>query len=1186
MKLSRLELFGFKSFPQRTDIRFEDGITGIVGPNGSGKSNIADAVRWVLGEQSAKALRGAKMEDVIFAGTQKRRLMPYCEVSLVFDNQDGMLRSEHTEVMVTRRVYRSGESEYSLNKKNCRLKDIVELFHDTGIGREGYSIIGQGHIDMILSGRGEDRRAAFEEAAGIIGFRSRKEEAQRKLNRTQDHLNRVSDLLNELESRLEPLADQAQTARQYLEMASRLKHLDANIFLSRHERLGKRIDQLKENIAVIAQQIANHERDIANSQSKRKQAEEEISRLDDENQAARAELNLRESKLRDHLVLLERKRQNLLSLSQELERTMEAKQQDALQEQELAGLLTTGQQASQGQSGLLLHAQQQLQDLEKEHEHLQTLLQQAEEELEQNRERMLKAANSRSDSRERRARQQAMLGQAENRLKEVKQGEAGLQADLQAAKDQFEACQKSLQQAMEVSSQAQQQEEEAKLNNERAMQEVAKVANEIRGLQAELQRDVGRLNALRDVERGHEGYYQPVQKALNYAKGNSKVKGAVAQLIKVPQEYETAIEMALGGALQNIVTSDEETAKELIEYLRENRLGRTTFLPLNAVSGRSLNHSERDVLRLPGCLGVASELIGYSEEYRGIMESLLGRTVVTKDLDSAIAVSRRGRQSFHVVTLKGDVMRAGGAMTGGSIASRTVSLLGRQREINELDTRCKEAQERLSSLMALEETAQAHYDQTNSLLTEKRATAQDEGINLAREEEHADKASERLQLIESNLSQSRDAIVQLEEAIDSLKKDLSLSEKQGEEIESDRVLLEEKDTALRNAFQMAREAAETKRAQLDSQRATYQEMTHQMEILKRDAVRLEKEKLALQNAMEKNHQKIEHLNNKKQAEQAELTQMEAEEKSLQTALDDTREQFNKTEDIRRDLVKQQNRFIQEGEAAHERHDEDSTRQHKSELSLTRLEEELQNLGETLWNNHELTYALAEELKEQGRFELPQAEREASEIRTRIKELGAINIHAMDEYTATKERFDGLSAQKEDAEKAMSDLGDLIKRLQSEMEKQFLREFEKLNAYFEETFKRLFAGGQASLTLEDPTNPLDCEINIKAQPPGKKLQLLSLLSGGERALTAIAMMFAMLKLKPTPFCILDEIEAALDDANIQSFGDYLAEYKADTQFIVITHRKGTMERCDSLYGVTMREKGVSDLISVSLQEYSA
>lgn len=1186
MKLTRLEIFGFKSFPQKTDIRFEGGITGIVGPNGSGKSNIADAVRWVLGEQSAKALRGAKMEDVIFAGTQKRRLMPYCEVSLVFDNQDGMLRSEHTEVMVTRRVYRSGESEYSLNKKNCRLKDIVALFHDTGIGREGYSIIGQGHIDMILSGRGEDRRAAFEEAAGIIGFRSRKEEAQRKLSRTQDHLNRVSDLLTELESRLEPLAEQSRTARIYLDLAGQLKQLDANIFLARSERLGKRADQLKENIAALANQLLLHEQDIANSQANRKKADEELSRLDSLNQAAREELNLQEGELREHLVLLERKRQNLVSLCQELERTEESMQQDLAKEQELAALFTSGQAQSMGQSSMIKQAQQEVQKLEKAFEQLQGIFLQAEVDLEENREKMLNAANSRSDSRERRARQQAMLGQAENRLQEVKKDEERLQEELRRAIQTDADCQVRLKEAASVANLAGQREAEAKAVNQTAFEKVTQTANEIRALQSELQRDVGRLNALRDVERGHEGYYQPVQKALNHAKENPKVKGAVAQLIQVPKEYETAIEMALGGALQNIVTQDEESAKELIEYLRNNRLGRTTFLPINAVKGRSLNQTEREVLQLPGCLGVGSELIHFKEEYRGIIESLLGRTVIAQDLDSAIAVSRKGRQSFHVVTLKGDVMRAGGAMTGGSIASKTASLLGRQREINELDAKCSAAKQSLQTLITAEKAEQDQYEQTNVLLAKARAIAQDESINLAREEEHAAKAAERLTLVRNNVQQTQAAIVQLDEAIESLHKDLSTSQMHSEQMESDFLNLEERDRVLRIALVSARDRAEAKREELEAQRTEYQAMAHQMEILKRDAVRLEKERTALQSAIERSQQKAEQTRQRQQKEEKELQQMDLLAEELQTALDEARQKAKQSDDTRRDIVKQQQRFIEEGEISHSRHDEDSTRLHKNELSLTRLEEELQNLGVTLWNTHELTFALAMELKQSERIDLPQAERDAADIRNRIKEMGAINIHAMEEYTATKERFDRLNAQKEDAEKAMTDLSSLIKRLQSEMERQFLREFEKLNAYFEETFKRLFTGGQASLTLEDAANPLDCEINIKAQPPGKKLQLLSLLSGGERALTAIAIMFAMLKLKPTPFCILDEIEAALDDANIQSFGDYLAEYKQDTQFIVITHRKGTMERCDSLYGVTMREKGVSDLISVSLQEYSA
>lgn len=1186
MKLTRLELYGFKSFPQRTNVQFHGGITGIVGPNGSGKSNIADAVRWVLGEQSAKALRGAKMEDVIFVGTQKRKLMPYCEVSLFFDNSDGKLKNPHTEVMVTRRVYRSGEGEYYLNKKTCRLKDIVELFHDTGIGREGYSIIGQGHIDVILSGRGEERRAAFEDAAGIVAYRSRKEEAERKLNRTQEHLLRVGDLLEELGSRLEPLREQSEQAREYLLLAARLKSLDATIFLARHERLSRRMDTLKESNQAISELVARHESELLLYKEERQTLEDALTAAEQESEQASTQLAAQESTLREHAVLLERAEQALKTAMKEEQALRESILALEKETGDLKALLESTSTDTQKEEALLKEADSQLSALEKDAASAQEQQALVEDELDAHRSRQLAQANSRSDFREQQARQQAMLAQAQSRVSEITGNEEALNTALDTAQAEEQAANEKLKATSEAVGllQARLKETLASLKNDQSAAHQAQ--EDFNTAQIKYQRDRARLTAMEEVARSNEGFFQPVRQALLYAKDNKKVHGALAHLISVPQELETAIEMVLGSALQNIVTQDEETAKELILFLREKRYGRTTFLPLSAVRGRTLNHAEKEVLALPGCLGIASELLGYLPQYREVVESLLGRTVIAKDMDAAIAISRRARQAFHVVTLQGDVMRAGGAMTGGSIQSKTVSLLGREREIKEL------AQSVNDQALSLNESQQAIKRQAQAIISaqaayeQQRLLTQDEEILIAREEERFTQARERHLQAKARLTQSKDAKAQLMDIIEQLEGDLKKANAEHQQLEDNQGQMEEEDQRLRLALVSARTLAEQKREALDLAREQRASLAHSLDLVRRDRQRFERELFALNQKQERQQQALLTLLDRITSNRAAHTALSDQSEAKNQLAEQVRQRSQAAQNKRRELTLKQQALMQKTEATHQAHTEDSARLHRGELNLTRLTEELHTMAATLFNTHELTYALADEFALNEKSDLPAHEKEAADIRQTIKNMGAINIHALDEYAATQTRFSDLSLQRDDAQQAREDLLSLIKRLQGQMEKQFVREFALLNDYFAETFKRLFNGGQASLSLSDPSRPLDCEIQIKAQPPGKKLQLLSLLSGGERTLTAIAILFAMLKLKPTPFCILDEIEAALDDANIYSFADYLKEYKQSTQFIVITHRKGTMESCDMLYGVTMREKGVSDIISVNLQEYTA
>jgi chromosome segregation protein len=1185
MKLKRLEIYGFKSFAQRTEISFNAGITGIVGPNGSGKSNISDAVRWVLGEQSAKALRGAKMEDVIFNGTQSRKPMPYCEVSLVFDNEDNALNTQYAEVMVTRRAYRSGEGEYYLNKRACRLKDILELFRDTGIGREGYSIIGQGRIDDILSVKGEERRQVFEEAAGIVTYRVRKEEAERRLEKTRDNLVRVGDLIDEISSRLEPLHEQSETAKKYLKLSNRLKALELNIFLVRHDKLKERMASLQALMQEQQAVIDDNENKLVEMGALRDRLQLQQEALEAQFGAARDALQEKNELLTGTRTRRERQAASIQSQENEATRIQEMVKESEERTEELLRLFEESDADLSAKDVLLKKANE---DLSGQTELLEKLLHQAEEaeqRLDEHKQRVLMAVNRQSDLKSRETRQITMLAQMESRLAEVS---SSAQEQALYLRQLTEALESARQQKTDADMQLKALRDEAAAIEEH-LQDKTGALNEkldaLKTLMSRIQSDKSRLNLMEEMSKGYEGYYGAVRKAIAFSRNDPHVHGVVARLIRVPKVYETAIDMILGGTLQHIVTDDEETAKKLIDYLRTNRLGRTTFLPLTAVRSRTLSQDERRVLDLPGSLGIASDLIAFEEVYRGVMENILGRTIIARDLDAAIAIMRAGRYAFSVVTLEGDVMRAGGAMTGGTSQSQSISLLGREREVKELR----------ESLQKMDQEAVAYQDQvvaltqareeTKSLRNTHQALIRDEEIAVAREQERVGNADTALSEAETRLEKTRDAEEQLGAAIAEIEQDLQTATSQSQEVTVDREEMDKQTALLQLEMLRQRDMTELQREKVNRMQLENASLAHAAETLTRDKSRWGGEIAALRARGDKYRQKQAEMAQKLLSEREILVRTENEADRLLNERDHAEQRVRELDTDRKELAQEQRRINDENDLAHKMVSEWSARQHKNELVLSRTADELQTISDHIWNTYELTYAGAAGCRFEERFDLPGGEKEAEDIRGIIKQMGHINVQAVDEYAHTKERYDTMVIQRDDAQRAEEDLAELIHKLLLRMETQFVAEFEKLNSFFGETFARLFGGGKASLQLSDPTQPLSCGIDIVAQPPGKNLQLLSLLSGGERALTAIAILFAMLKLKPTPFCMLDEIEAALDDANIGYFAEYLAEYAISTQFVVVTHRKGTMERCDALYGVAMQEKGISGMVSVNLEDYA-
>ncbi len=1216
MRLSKLEIYGFKSFARRTEIVFPQNVTGIVGPNGSGKSNIADAVRWVLGEQSAKTLRGNSMSDVIFNGTQQRKPMNYCEVTLVFDNADRQLPVEFAEVSVTRRVYRSGESEYMLNGAACRLKDVVDLFRDTGAGKEGYSIIGQGRIDEILSQRSEDRRAVFEEAAGISRFRARKDEAEQKLKRSDENLLRIGDLLEELNGRLAPLETQAEVAREYLALSETLRELDVTLYLRRHDRLGKRSAAMEDVLLTVKDQLAELNGQLAELTAEGTRREETLEAL----QKALSEAHETLLTQKDLLHRAEEQAQAVENRLQAGTETVERLDGEAEAVQTRIRLIEATMSESEGGLGeaerMRAEAEKALEERRQAHALATETARKWEDELSEHKAAIIDGMNRMQDVRTAQARQSAMHAQMTARRAELStllesegEKESALTAALETAGINL-AKETALLETQRAQADALEEQARALADAlQRKQQETQALAQGARA-------DETRLNTLKELQEGYEGYQYPVRQALSYARQNglAGVRDVVAMLLSVPREYETALDMALGAAMQNIVTDTEQDAKKLIEHLRRNNLGRATFLPLSAVQGRTLTQTERRVLSMKGCLGVASELCGFDNRYRPVMENLLGRTVVAEDLDSGIEIMRAGGHAFRLVTLQGDVMHSGGGMTGGSLRQKAQNLLGREREIKELETSLAEKNERIAAAAGELEAAEGE----RAALREKRAAAreavQQQEIAVVRDTERRNAAQAEFAEHARTLESTRQAVEQLDGSLADIQEELKRLEEQTGRGQVDADAMNGKTAALTAKLETVRRDREAAQEALTQAMLALKEAEHTYDRLHRDKRRLlgdgeecRAELAAIAQKRQKALADIETARREREATARAETDATAAAEAAKARVDAAEREREEAQKALKDVHG-------ETEATRALADKTTERLHRQELNLSRVSAELTALNDRLWDTYELTYAGAQqacaeyELLRRSEaeqltfsdggdgadvavpappadFDEEAADRRAQEIRERIKQMGNVNVGAIEEYAKLRERVNDLSGQKEDLEQAKRDLQALIAELLSHMSTVFTEQFALLQGYFAETFVRLFGGGHGEVKLADPDDPLNCGIEIIVQPPGKKRQILSLFSGGERALTAIAILFAMLKLRPTPFCILDEIEAALDEANINYFADYLKEFSLGTQFVVVTHRKGTMERCDTLFGVAMEERGVSSMVSVSLKDYA-
>ncbi len=1180
MRLIKLEMYGFKSFARKTEIVFDDGITAIIGPNGSGKSNIADAVRWVLGEQSAKALRGEKMEDVIFNGKEAKKPLSYGEVSLTFDNSDGELATDFTEVCVTRRIYRSGESEYFINRSSCRRKDIAELFRDTGVGKEGYSIIGQGRVEQILSSKSSDRRNAFEEAAGVMKYRVRKEEAERKLESTRGNLERLNDILEELGKQVGPLEEQSAAAREFLKLRDELKEIEINVFLYQYDKLKEKLQNLTETMKQLEEEIAGHvqmEASLGSSCA----AEEERER------ALNASISDMQSKLLSMTKGAEERAGESKVLGERLGNFIKERDQRQAQMERNAQRLDILQTEMAQKSRALETDGEALNSMKAEYataagqlDGLNAAIAQKEELLEKQKTEMIDAMNRIADAKILISRFETMRGALVDRVDAIERSKGAIReksskldaefseanAHYQALRQDRDICAASRENAIRGLNETNQRLKEAR--------EAARAAEQ----QAEAGRS--RLKVLEEMKRAHEGYYASVRNLLRDSERDMALKrcieGVVAELVQVPSEYETAIEMALGATLQNIVAPTEEDAKHAIEHLRRNNYGRATLLPVSVMRPRLLDARELSYCKVNGFIGVASDLVSFDEKYRGVFENILGRTVIVKDLDAGIAINRQARSSFRIATLKGDIINPGGSMTGGSTQKREFSLVGREREIEDLKKRSValaiEQEERRTESEKLE----AELVQINRLLETRGEELREREVALATQAEKVDiirKYVEEAQgeLREAELEQSRirDDIDNIDEQFRTAQHDRSTLEQGNVATQADIRATQGALTQARGEFAKANEAAADQRVAVTGLEKEYAAQLNELERLKREALQLkasvEEDAAAIAGfkaQFDGLTQKLQSIEGDISVERKEvnaltdrLHAMEEERAKHLAALDEMR--------ARRDTLSAETQELRD-------------RQHKAELNMNRAEMELKTGQDKIWEDYELTYENAQQYRRP--IVVTASYIRVDELKKAIKALGDVNIASIEDYKTIKERFESLSAQYQDLIAAEADLRQLIEELVRTMENEFRRQFQQIQTNFSEVFSELFGGGQAELVLSDKNDILNCNIEIIAQPPGKRLQLLSLLSGGERALTAIALLFAILKLKPTAFCILDEIETSLDEVNVATVAQYVQRYSKDTQFIMITHRKGSMEVCNALYGVAMEEKGVSKVVS--------
>ncbi|MCM3572804.1 chromosome segregation protein SMC [Mesobacillus subterraneus] len=1181
MFLKRLDVVGFKSFAERISVEFVPGVTAVVGPNGSGKSNITDSIRWVLGEQSAKSLRGAKMEDIIFAGSDSRKPLNFAEVTLTLDNEDQSLPLDYNEVSVTRRVYRSGDSEYLINKQNCRLKDIVDLFMDSGLGREAFSIISQGRVEEILNSKPEDRRTIFEEAAGVLKYKSRKKKAESKLFETQENLNRVTDIIHELEGQVEPLKIQASIAKDYLQQKEELEQIEVALTAfeiedlhGRWEQLSRQLEQHKEDEIKQSAVLQKKEAEIEKMRDQLAALDESVSDLQNVLLHASEELE----KLEGRREVLKERKKNASQNKGQLEKNIE--------ELTSSVVLLENQKAEYEQSVSVLAAEASAlqKELQQKQEQLKLYSEDVEHKIDSIKSDYIEVLNEQAGAKnekiyiEQQLQQQAAKG---SRLDNDNDRFVSIRDEINERKAEIEKKVASSQQELEEQARIffeEQKKLESLRNNYERQEKTLYQAYQF------LQQAKSKKEMLEEMEEDYSGFFQGVKEVLKARDTRLHgIEGAIAELIHVPKQYETAIETALGGAMQHIVVQNEENARAAIQFLKQKSFGRATFLPLSIIKGKYLASSQLALLAGNSAyIGTAADLIQFDQKYAEVVKNLLGNVVIARDLKGANEIAKMLQYRSRIVTLDGDVVNPGGSMTGGAVKQKSSSLLSRKGELEDLTNKLADMEEKTSLLESKVKSLKAETQNSEIRLEELRKAGEELRFkqqslkgDLREVELEQKNINERLSVYDSEKTQLdsdkeklESRLIELDGLLAKFHQDLVQFDKEIERLtklknsnssSKDSLVSEISDLKINLASK--KEQHSHVKEKLDSAVIQSEEQSRKLDILKEDLSLLSSEMTDSSSG----ETQLEEAAKRKLQDKNEtlklISSRRNERLELQNKLED---QELESKELRR-LLKGINEVLKD-----------------EEVKLNRLDVELDNKLAHLREEYLLSYEAA---KEQYPLTIPadEARRKVKLIKMAIEELGTVNLGAIEEYDRVSERYEFLLEQKNDLQEAKDTLFLVIDEMDHEMKKRFEQTFTAIRSHFESVFQALFGGGRADLRLTQPDDLLNTGVEIVAQPPGKKLQNLGLLSGGERALTAIALLFSILKVRPVPFCILDEVEAALDEANVYRFAQYLKKYREETQFIVITHRKGTMEEADVLYGVTMQESGVSKLVSVRLED---
>lgn len=1184
MYLKELEIIGFKSFSDKTHINFTRGINAIVGPNGSGKSNIADAIRWVIGEQSVKALRGNKMEDVIFAGSDKKKASGFAEVTLVLDNSDKAIDVAFNEISITRRMYRSGESEYYINKTQCRLKDIVEMLMDTGIGKEGYSIIGQGRIDDILNNKSDGRRIIFEEAAGITKYKHRKAESEKKLEHTEKNIERIEDIINEINNQLVPLSHQAEMAKKYIKLMEELKVQEVNLIINNIEKNKEKLSDIISKMEELNKLQADKESEIERYNHDKDEYKSFIKELESKIQSTSEEIhNLmnQKEKLEGEARLLEEKESFVNANMDKLN-----KEEDnlKLQKVDLHAAIENDNRLIESYEQQINELLQEIGSKEEEYKSKFSSIDELENKIEEVKGEHINLLNKCSDRKNSINSLISIKTSVDNRVNQLNIDNALL---LGQYEDKTSLLEKNNSEIQEIESNT------VKLIDKR--KELANKREETLELLKELQERlietrsrkdnvISRLKLLEEMERDYGGYNKTVKTILmkyqDIKKNISGFRGAVGEIISVDSHYATAIEVALGSSVQNIITDDEEDAKLLIEFLKKNKLGRATFLPISSIKAKSFSHNEKKYLEMPGVVGIAADMVSYEKEYKNIIYHLLGRIIIVDNMNTAIKLAKASNYTYRIVTLEGELLSPGGAITGGSLGSHASNIITRKSQIAELKT---DYSRTLKELDRLGKSIEIHKDELDICENE---------INHCTESLHS---------LEIEINNKKNRLIILNNDLDIIKSKISINNKELQELSSQKDETITKIDILEQELEQHKEEIDIiekdivlLQEELKAKKEQSKDFYNLITSLKIKEAEIKQQILSLKQNIERSNSDIQEINIRIEKIVDEINDCKNEiiainEKKNENKRDieaiigkhlDRQKELESLEECRINKSKYFEDLEEKIKQLQQELSNIQSNMHKTDMVKVKVEMEIENLEFKLLDTYEMSYRKALEIRMED-FNLSKASKRCEELKEEIRDLGTINVNAVEEYEKLNQRYEFLRKQMEDLIKAKESLIKVIDEITKYMKRQFIEEFNKININFNEVFIKLFGGGKAQVVLTDSDDVLNSDIEIIAKPPNKKLQNLMLLSGGERALTAIALLFAILKMKPAPFCVLDEIDSALDDANVDRYAMFLEEFL--TQFIIITHRKGSMEAADCLYGVTMDDTGISKLLSVKLED---